>query len=263
MPRRVLALLRDPLFWFAVLGGSCFAVYAVVADSRHVIEIPPSIRTQLIQDHELLLGRKPGSDELQQLLNHYIDDEVLFRESLREGMHTSDARIKQRLIEKMRFALTSPVSDPSDAELVKFYAEHPRYYDTEPKYVFEQVFFSRQPANAVDVLSRLRAGERVRSDDFWLGERLRAYDESMVRGLLGQAFVASLRAAVRQQWTGPIRSARGWHFVRVEEYIEPHLMQFVDVREQVLHDWLETERTADVESQIAVLKRKYRVKVEF
>jgi peptidyl-prolyl cis-trans isomerase C len=262
MSRHYLALVRDPLFWFFILGGGCFAAYAVAVESRRVIEVPLSVQAQLIQDHELLIGRKPSDDEFKLLLGRYVDDEILFRESLQEDMHTGDMKMKQRLIEKMRFLLTPPVSDPSDTDLVNFYAENQRYYYTEPKYAFVQTFFSTPPENPAGILERLRVGEAVKGDEYWLGERLQTYDESMVRATLGQPFVESLRSAEKKQWIGPIQTARGWHFVRVEEIIEPHVMQFVDVREQVLRDWLDDKRSASVNARIAMLKEKYDIEVQ-
>jgi hypothetical protein len=255
-------LVRDPLFWFFVLGGGCFAAYAVAIDSRHVIEVPLSVQAQLIQDHELLIGRKPSDAEFKLLLGRYVDDEILFRESLEEGMHTGDMKMKQRLIEKMRFLLTPPVGDPSDADLVNFYAENQRYYYTEPKYAFVQTFFSKEPADPTAILQRLRSGEAVQGDEYWLGDRLQTYDESMVRATLGQPFVESLRSAEQKHWIGPLQTARGWHFVRVEEIVEPRVMRFVDVREQVLRDWLDDKRSSSVDSRIAALKERYDVEVE-
>lgn len=262
MRRAYLVLVRDPLFWFFVLGVGCFAAYAVAVDSRHVIEVPLSVQAQLVQDHELLIGRKPSDDEFKLLLGRYVDDEMLFRESLEEGMHTGDMKMKQRLIEKMRFLLTAPVADPSDADLVNFYAENQRYYYTEPKYAFVQTFFVAEPTDSAEVLRRLQAGELVKGDDYWLGQQLQSYDESMVRATLGQPFVESLRSAEKQQWAGPIQTARGWHFVKVEEVAEPRVMQFVDVREQVVRDWFDDKRTTSINERIAVLKEKYDVEVE-
>lgn len=262
MRRAYLALVRDPLFWFFVLGGACFAAYAVAVENRHVIEVPLSVQAQLVQDHELLIGRKPSDEEFKLLLGRYVDDEILFRESLEEGMHTGDIKMKQRLIEKMRFLLTAPVGDPSDADLVNFYAENQRYYYTEPKYAFVQTFFVAQPTDPSEVLRRLRAGDAVKGDDYWLGQQLQSYDESMVRATLGQPFVDSLRSAEKQQWTGPLQTARGWHFVKVEDVIEPKVMPFVDVREQVLRDWLDDRRTRSINERIAVLKERYEVEIE-
>ncbi|HEY5759331.1 MAG TPA: peptidylprolyl isomerase [Steroidobacter sp.] len=262
MRRALLSLVRDPLFWFFVLGGGCFAAYAVAVENRHVIDVPMSVQAQLIQDHELLIGRKPSDDEFKLLLGRYVDDEILFRESLEEGMHTGDMKMKQRLIEKMRFLLTAPVEDPSDADLVNFYAENQKYYYTEPKYAFVQTFFVAEPTDAAEILRRLRVGESVKGDDYWLGQQLQSYDESMVRATLGQAFVESLRSAEKKQWVGPLQTARGWHFVKVEEVIEPRVMQFVEVREQVVRDWFDDKRSKSINERIAVLKEKYDVEIE-
>ena len=262
MRRALASLVRDPLFWFFVLGGGCFAAYAVAVENKHVIDVPMSVQAQLIQDHELLIGRKPSDDEFKLLLGRYVDDEILFRESLEEGMHTGDMKMKQRLIEKMRFLLTAPVEDPSDADLVNFYAENQKYYYTEPKYAFVQTFFVAEPTGSFEILRRLRAGETVKGDDYWLGQQLQSYDESMVRATLGQAFVESLRSAEKKQWVGPLQTARGWHFVKVEEVIEPRVMRFVDVREQVLRDWFDDKRSKSINERIAALKEKYDVEIE-
>ncbi len=101
MRRALLTLIRDPPFWFFVVGGGCFAAYVVAVENRHVIDVPMSVQAQLIQDHELLIGASPATTS-SLLLGRYVDDEILFRESLEEGMHTGDMKMKQRLIEKMR-----------------------------------------------------------------------------------------------------------------------------------------------------------------
>jgi len=262
MARGYLAVVRDPLFWFFILGGACFAAYAIAVENKRVIEVPLSVQAQLVQDHELLLGRKPNDEELAVLLGRYVDDEILFRESLDEGMHTGDPKMKQRLVEKMRFLLTAPVDDPTDEDLVNYYAEHQRYYYTEPKYVFVQSFFARQPEDPAAILQRLRAGEAVQDDGFWLGDHLQAYDESMVRATLGQPFVEALRNAEPKQWIGPLQTPRGWHYVRVDGVQQPHVMQFTEVREQVLRDWFDTKRDDSVSARLAVLKKKYDVEIQ-
>ena len=61
---------------------------------------------------------------------------------------------------------------------------------------------------------------------------------------------------------GPLQTARGWHFVKVEEVVEPRVMQFVDVREQVLRDWFDDKRSKSINEMIAGLKEKYDVEIE-
>ena len=58
------------------------------------------------------------------------------------------------------------------------------------------------------------------------------------------------------------QTARGWHFVKVEETIEPRVMRFVEVREQVVRDWFDDKRSKSINDRIAVLKEKYDVEIE-
>lgn len=256
------AFTRDPLFWFFILGALCFAAYALATGGKREVHVSQAVQIRLAEDHELLLGRKPNDQELARLLKNYVDGEILFLESLQQDMHTGDLKTKQRLIEKMRFLLTGAIADPTDVELVNFYAEHPEYYHTEPKYNFVQAFFTQAPAEPADVLRRLQTGEKVASDEFWLGERLQAYDESMVRGVLGQPFIDALRTAKLGEWTGPIQTPRGWHYIRVESIDTSKMMPFAEIREQIAQDWLEAQRTQSVTAKLDVLRRKYDVQIE-
>jgi hypothetical protein len=256
------AFARDPLVAFFILGGLCFAAYALAIEGKSEIRVSRSVQQQLMDDHELLVGRKPTLAEIDRLVQSYVESEILFFESLQQGMHTGDTKTKQRLVEKMRFLLTDEIDDPDAADLVNFYADHPHFYYTEPKYVFVQRYFSQAPEHPDALRVQLGAGAEVPSDPFWLGEHLQAYDESMVRAVLGQPFIDALKTAQPGAWFGPLQTAKGWHYVKLDSLIAPQIMPFSAIREQVRQDWFEDRRVASVDARLAALKKKYDVVVE-
>src|SRR3954467_8463696 len=109
-------LVREPLVHFALLG-------ALVLGADHLrAPAPPSPRItitrrqadELRADLTRRRGRPPTADEEHQELDHYIEEEALFRAALRLGLHESDTIVRRRLIQRMRFLEedAAPVREP-------------------------------------------------------------------------------------------------------------------------------------------------------
>ncbi len=107
------------------------------------------------------------------------------------------------LVEEMRLEITGPLPDPSDLE---------------------------RPADGGQLRARLQAGETVSGDPFPPGVAFNRYGRSILRGMFGQPFVEALWAAPPGQWSGPIESLNGWHFVRPTERLAATLLPFEAVR---------------------------------
>jgi hypothetical protein len=259
--RRVLA---DPLTHFIIVGGAIFLAYSLrhPALEKPHIAVTTAIQQSLAKEYALLHGQPPDARALAGLVDKYVSDEVLFREALAQGMHLSDAKTRERLIEKLRFSMTDTVADPTDEQLVNFYADNLSLYYSEPKLSFDQVFYAKPPADPGEVLSRLRAGEQLRGDTFWLGSHLEDYSQSMLRGVLGQRFIEELHAAPAGQWSGPLISARGTHFVRVKTITASAVMPYVQVKDQVEQDWFARNRDSSVTAKIHKAEEKYDITIE-
>ena len=255
-------ILMDPLTHFVIVGAGLFLLYSLHRPQKPRIAVTAAVQQSLSSEYELLHGHPPDAHELGLLLDKHIADEVLFREAIAQGMHLTDAKTRERLIEKLRFSLTDAVADPSDEELVNFYADHMSLYYSEPKLTFDQVFYAKAPADPTDVLARLRSGERVAGDTFWLGSHFEDYAQSMLRGVLGQRFIEGLHSAPTGEWFGPIESARGAHFVRVQAISATALMPFTQVRDQVEADWFARKRESSVQAKVRKAEEKYDVAIE-
>jgi hypothetical protein len=258
----VRCVLRDPLTHFAVVAAALFCVHSLQRPDKPHIAVSLPIQQSLAKEYELLHGQPPDAQALAELLDRYVADEVLFREALAQGMHLNDAKTRERLIEKLRFAMTDTVADPTPEELVNFYADNLSLYYSEPKLSFDQVFYSRAPGDPADVLGRLRSGERLSGDPFWLGSHFADYSQSMLRGVLGQRFVQEVRAAPVGEWFGPIESARGTHFVRMGAISPPILMPYTQVKDQVEDDWFARKRASSMQAKLHKAEEKYDITIE-
>lgn len=252
----------DPLTHFVLAAAVIFVGHALRTPARPHITVTSAIQQSLAKDYELLHGQFPDPAAMAGLVNKYVSDEVLFREALAQGMHLNDAKTRERLIEKLRFSMTDPVADPTDEQLVNFYADNLSLYYSEPKFSFDHVFYAQAPADPSAVLGRLRSGESLSADAFWLGSRLDDYSQSMLRAVLGQPFIDQLRAAPLDEWIGPVESARGAHFVRVRGITAPAVMPYVQVKDQVESDWYARNRDGSVTEKIHKAEEKYDITIE-
>ncbi len=260
MLRRVVG---DPLFLFAVAGGALFLLYEIVSGGEaEPVELTAATRAALLSDFEAVAGRKATAEDRARIEHDYIADELLFRDAIASGLHLTDPMVRGRLVEVMRLRAAGELPDPTPEELVNYYSEHLDRYRSEPAVSFEQVYFSALPAEPGAALASLRAGQRVAGEPFPEGGRFPRYGQSMLRGLLGQPFVEALWAAPIGQWSGPIQSSRGWHYVLVTEHLSPVLLPFDEVREQVETDFLAAALQDAVDRRVAELEQRYGVRVE-
>jgi peptidyl-prolyl cis-trans isomerase C len=232
-------LLREPLLAFLVIGALLFLEYQLrQSRTAEPIVLPAAVRATLIADFEKMTGRPATTADVNRIEQDFVDDEVLFREALAQGLHLTDGTVRARLIEEMRLRITGPLPELTDEQLVNHYSEHLDRYRSEPAASFRHVYFAERPAEPEVLLAQLRSGTPVAGEPFGRGAEFPHYGQSMLRGLFGQAFTASLWTVPVGEWTGPLQSQYGWHYVRVGERLPPALLPFEQARQQVENDLL-------------------------
>jgi hypothetical protein len=259
---RFFHILRDPLFLFLLIGGGFFLAYTLLSHRADRIEVTQAMQASLAADYEAVAGHKPDAAEQAKLVQEYVANELLFREAIARGMHLTDKATKQRLTDRLRFMLTGTPNEPTEADLIDYYATHLGSYRAEPQISFEHVFFANPPADPAGILARLNRGEQVSGDEFWMGRSFPDYGQSMVRGMFGQAFLSLAEKATPGSWFGPVRSNRGMHFVRVSGRRPAGMMPYTDIREQVRQDFIAAKTSGVIDAEVAKLERKYDVAID-
>jgi len=102
------AVLRAPALHFAALGAALFAVSTHLGASpagqlRAPIVISAARVAEIRDDYERTLSVVPTAEELDELIAHEADDEMLYREALILGINRGDRAVMWRVVEKMRF----------------------------------------------------------------------------------------------------------------------------------------------------------------
>lgn len=274
-------LLSEPLIQFLLAGAlilatsSLFAHWQAGRDQHHIVVS----RAEILQLQGVWVqqsGRLPDQREMDNLINEYVREEVLYREALASGLDKDDTIVRRRLVEKMEFLSQerTSFSEPSETELEQFFQTNRQKYLVPAQASFSHVYFSSSKrgasaeVDAARVLAGLRAGKIgdaqaiARGDAFIAQSQYPLQTEEEIKDVFGNDFASHVIAQQPGAWGGPYKSSYGFHLVRVFQYAPPRLPQLAEVRQQVTND-VKTQRLQQTsDSYYGELRRRYRVDVE-
>jgi hypothetical protein len=263
------AIRREPLVWFAVLGGALGVAWVLLAPAGvETVRVESETLRALEKQQEDLLGRPLTDEERQQARDSFVDEEVLLREALRRGLQWSDGRVRQRLTRVMRASMSEMVPDPSVAQLQAYFQENIDKYTTPESVTLEQVVFpwgeEVTETELEDVLAKLRAGASPEGFGLSLvavGRRMPRQSRGDLVRALGPDFADQVKALPSGEWQGPVESSRGVHLVRVVERHPPEVATFERVERYLRQEWL-VNRTRELQQErIDEIREQYRVEI--
>lgn len=258
------ALHQEPLILFALIGGLLFVAYGFgKATPVEVIEITPQTLRALEDSEESLRGRPVTDEERRALIDSHIEDEVLLREALRRGLEKKDSRVRKRLLTVMRTGLDEQVPEPTRAELQAHFRENAEQYAASEAVTFDQVFFSfgNEPADSAALLEQLKGDTDFRKmgERSWAGYTMRKMTREEMLPVFRGDFADQVLELTPNEWTGPLESVRGVHFIRVTERHQLPAPTFDQMEEQLRQDWIFNRRRAIQTTKIENMKKRYRV----
>jgi hypothetical protein len=272
------ALSREPLLQFLVLGAALFGLFHLV-DSKKA-ETPTRIVVSSARVANLADGfartwqRPPSGEELQGLIDDYIRDEVFYREGRSAGLDRDDVIIRRRVRQKMEFlAEDLSVPEPTEDQLAAYLKSNSERFRTEDHLTFHQVFLSgtRRPGTInsdsnqlANVLARADAAVDAAAlgDPFLLGEEFHAVSQNDAASIFGDGFAKRIFVMEQGRWQGPIASSFGQHFVYISERIPGSLPPLDAVRPAVFREWSNARRLEAEQKLYSSLRQRYEIVVE-
>ena len=266
---------REPLVHFIILGGLLFAGHSLwqihVSKADYTITVSPD---EMERQATIFAGenrRQPTDEDLQALLFAYVEEQALMREATRLGLGGDDTIIRRRLAQKMRFMIEDidAPQDPDDATLDAWFQDNIHKFIKPETRSFSHIYFSPEKHGedmdkTVQTVMQIVDSTNWKSlgDPFMLKRDFTRLSTIDVSRLFGADFAAGVFNANKDGWQGPIDSAFGRHFVRIDETTSKITPDLNDVRPQVISAWQdETQRSANAD-RLKTLIKKYKVVVE-
>ncbi len=258
---------REPLVHFVALGAILFVALTWGGSppdpSSRVIKVGASEKEKIAESFALTMGRSPTDAELDQAIDAFVREEVLYREALRLGLDEGDAIVRRRLVSKMDLSasLAAETAEPSDAVLRAFLEENSERYSGQgaerARVSFDQAFFARE-AGARAALSGAVGGGEATS----LPGSIEAANMREVSARFGAQFSQALtELEPGEDWQGPIQSSFGWHLVRLRDRNVPP-PDFDALRGVLANDWRSDQIRQRKERAYDTLRGAYRIDID-
>jgi peptidyl-prolyl cis-trans isomerase C len=262
-------LIRDPLFVFLLFGLALFVAqrtFQGAGERDRVIEVTPGVQNQILNQWQAQMGRPPTADEASGLLDQWLREEIFYREARTLGLDENDTIIRRRLAQKLTFLNEdlANAEEPSPAELERYHAEHLADYREPERFSFEHRYFSsdRREDAAADAAAALDSPDEA-GDPFILQKAYAARSAREIGDLFGREFtdaLAGLDATQPTLWQGPVRSAYGWHLVRLTERTPARDRPLEEVVDAVRRDFQHQRRVDANEQFYQTLKERYDIR---
>jgi hypothetical protein len=203
-PSAAWGLLREPtLHFFAIAAAALLLQRLVVGDAR-TIELGPALEADLLRRYHDQIGRAATSKEAGEIIANWKNEEVLYREALREGLDRDDPAVRNLLVGKMRerLLLQTPLGEPSPAELQQFLEAHRADYESPLLYEHEYVVFAKREPGAERLRAKyvreLRAGATPAS--LGLRSTVANVNRERIEQEFGPAVADQIRSLPLGQW---------------------------------------------------------------
>jgi len=278
---RLKNLAGEPLVHFLLIGAGIYGLYGMFAageadnDERTVTVTSGEIQA-LTGQWRRTWNRPPTEDELAGIIGNHVRVQILHREALAMGLDKGDTVIERRLAQKVEFLAQGLITpeEPSDEELIDWYAANSDRFKQPDLYTIAQVFFDpgKREASISDdakaTLERLNALDRLPPDLGDYGDRLMLdnfypnISQQELGRLFGTAFAEQVIKLEPGAWHGPILSGYGTHLVLVNDIVLVPLPEFEDIRELIKEEWV-AEQVAELSERfIDNLISRYEIVVE-
>lgn len=255
--------MRSRISLFILIGLFLFIIdyrFSYDEDLNQII-IPDDEILGLIDTWRDQVGRDPSDEEIVRIVNNLVNEEILYREALKLELDKNDRIIKRRLAQKVEF-LKQEDTQPSTADLEKFYDENKSKYVVEDLFTFSHHFFSDQDnldIIAKESLVKIINGEAIDSDPFILGNDLNLMSKNDLEKNFGNSFFESLSSMDENKWSGPIVSDYGLHIVFIKKKVSGYVPGFNQIYQKVYSDYLIMKRRENVINFLDEIKQEYEV----
>jgi len=285
-------ILQDPLFHFVGLGFLLFLIFSVVGSSKSP-ELDKNVRVDretlltFIQyrsrnfDRDIAQARLAALDtaSLDQLVEEYVREEILYREGLSLGLDQDDYVIRRRLIQKVEFlaeGFAGATTSLEESDLVSYFEANKRDYFVSPSITFTHVFFDKAKhgddvvAMATAALSQLNDAQVSFSQAPGHGDRFPFHLNYVERTpeFVASHFGREMADAVfalpvdDETWKGVFMSPYGAHLVMVSTRVLGRDATLGEVRGRVREDAMRERMALEMDAAIATIADRYDVDID-
>ena len=284
-------VLKEPLLHFLLLGCALFILDQQVSDADFDSDNQITVDRERLLDFVQFRSRNNDIERLnialdglsntqrEDLIDDYVQEEVLYREAKALGLNQEDAAFRQQLIRKIRYLIRSSVREPvtpTEADLREYYDQNKSNYDEPQKRTFTHVFFGVEKRTfdeaeglaleSMETLNRKhipfeRAGQF--GEHFLYNKNYVKQDAEFIASHFGSDFKDTLFGLPEkpQGWQGPYQSRHGFHVLLITEILPAYSPEFSEVKPQLVQAVTRIRENQEFDKIVTTMKESYDIKV--
>ena len=237
------SFLKQPLLHFLLIGLAFFLLFNLFGDSEDMDSKTIIVNKDALMNYyqyqsrafnqevfEEKLAAMP-KEELDQLIDNFIREEVLYREAMAMGLDKEDFIIKRRMIQKVEFisqGISEAATDPSEEDIQKYFEANKENYFVPPMATFTHVFFDFEKWRPEEAKAKAEAEVSFlnrnnfdfsqapsRGDRFFYHTNYVERDVEYIKSHFGAQMTSAIFEAEPSgnSWIGPFPSEYGYHVV--------------------------------------------------
>lgn len=223
--------------------------------------------------HTRVRNRPPTAEELRKAMEHYVRQEVFYREALARGFDRDDPTVRSTMVRKVMELGTArtEAKEPSDEELQAYFSLRQERYRIPAVVDLLQVCVSTDKRgdmarqDAEQLLTELRERNPKEDeldaygDDIVLAHKNSDMSEHDLDRSFGNGFGKPVVALEPGQWAGPITSKHGLHLVKVLHRKDGAIPDWRDIRRKLIADIKRESRRAAEDQLYAEIAPRYQI----
>lgn len=260
-------ILKQPLLHFLLIGAAFFLIFhltssknpesdlkTVIVDKNSLVTFMQYRSKKFNQDEFEAKLKKMPETELNNLIEDYVREEVLYREALSLGMDKDDYLIRRRMIQKIEFInedLTYNSQNITNQDVKDYYDKNLDDFKIEPNATFTHVYFSNDKNGinkakqlAEKKLTVLNKNNVPFSDSVKHGDRFLYHlnyverTPEFVKSHFGAEMSEDIFNLVPDEtnWYGPFESQYGYHLVLLADKKDEEIPGIEEVSDSILQD---------------------------
>jgi len=252
---------------FLLIGAAFFLIFhltssknpesdlkTVIVDKNSLVTFMQYRSKKFNQDEFEAKLKKMPETELNNLIEDYVREEVLYREALSLGMDKDDYLIRRRMIQKIEFInedLTYNSQNITNQDVKDYYDKNLDDFKIEPNATFTHVYFSNDKNGinkakqlAEKKLTVLNKNNVPFSDSVKHGDRFLYHlnyverTPEFVKSHFGAEMSEDIFNLVPDEtnWYGPFESQYGYHLVLLADKKDEEIPGIEEVSDSILQD---------------------------
>ena len=210
------------------------------------------------------VGRPPNEQEALNIVNDFIEEEILYREALRLGLDQNDRIIKRRLAQKISFLKQeTDREEPSSDKLIDFYDRNRENYYVPPTFSFTHYYYSKsmeaKKKAEIGLSEIIELGAPSGSEPFFLGKNFSEYSLGEIEQAFGSELLVAFDNPDLNKWIGPFTSSYGEHLLFINNKSNGYSPKYSDIEDLVRQDYMLKEQDRKLTNYLDSVRSEYRV----